>query len=298
MTITFNKIHRLKRQPGWTWAHFLSELDKHTQTQVDEKTLYSLYRLPHRKPSSHISKAIDQLHSHHFPNPFPEEINRLMRLYNHLYQCKQHLQQDKDIEDLEFFLATQLPHETQPLRIARIHWLLGHIQFDRIPEHRDNARRSALQHCKQQAIHHYQQSVSSIEQYNQHPPADPVGPQHVYRARHNILACYLNAVNSQQRHQDRELLNYLSQSNYIANSKLTLSAEPFQWQIARNGLRFSSLIHHADDVAYFFRRLVGISKSFLDLHYRPLNTAPIAEGDDFAWARQQVLTDNFLTQII
>lgn len=291
MTTVFNKIHRLKQQPGWTWDHFLTEIQLRFSTGLDEKTLYSHYRQPHKKPATRTIKIINQLHEQYFPDPFPEDINRLMRLYNNLVKCKKHLTKDKDIEDLEYFASEQINKERNDdfLRVARLNWLLGNIYFDRIPYHRNNGQRQQLEHIKQQAIVYYQSSLNSIDQYNQENPNQRVEESHLYKARHNVLACYLNAVPKEQRSSAPDVIKYLKESNYIPNSKRTLAAEPFQWSIARNGLRFSSLVKNAEDVRCFFNALVAVSDRFLDLSYEPLNYSSISDGADFQWAINKVL---------
>lgn len=299
MTTLFNKIHRLKGQPGWTWDHFLGEIEQRFPGGMDEKTLYSHYRLPHKRATTHVSQIIDQLHDDYFPDPFPESINGLMRLYNNLIRCKAHKSLERDVEELERFLVELLEREpaSDLLRLARLHWLLGHIAFDRIPAHRDNSRKPQLQQEKRRAVAHYQQSVNAIERYNAQQPVQPVGESHLYKARHNILACYLNAVPQDLRHEDEEVLNYLRESSFLPASRITLGREPFQWSIARNGLRFSSLIHDREGVDFFFKAMSKVSPCFLDLNYAPLNHPPIAEGRDFAWAIEQVLTTEYLEQL-
>jgi len=299
MTTLFNKIHRLKSQPGWTWDHFLAEIDKQFPAGLDEKTLYSHYRQPHKKATTHITRMINQVHDHYFPDPFPEAINALMRLYNSLVSCKKHLTREKDITDLEYFLRDQLERENENelLRIARLNWLLGNIQFDRIPAYRDNGQPIQLEEVKQRAIRYYQNSVTAIEEYNRQQLPHSVGASHLYKARHNILACYLNAVHQEQRSQDPTILRYLRESNYIPNSKQTLEAEPFQWTIARNGIRFSSLVGNREDVKYFFNALLNVSKRFFDLDYTPLNYGPISSGADFQWAIENVLTSDYLSSL-
>ncbi|MCF6323164.1 MAG: hypothetical protein L3J89_02380 [Gammaproteobacteria bacterium] len=297
MTTVFNKIHRLKQRPGWTWGHFLTEIDKCSSMGVDEKTLYSHFREPHKKPNSQLEKLINQLHDGYFPDPFPEALNRLMRLYNHLFNCKKHIAKEKDIQDLEFFLQQQCEREVEWLRISRLNWLLGNIAFDRIPLYRDNGMREQLESCKQSAISHYQKSVSAIEFHNEKYPQAMVGTSHLYKARHNILACYLNAVPQAKRGKDENIIRYLKASSYIANSKRALEAEPFQWTIARNGLRFSSLLENDADVIYFITALANISRRFLNLDYEPLNHGAINEGEDFHWAIENVLTSDYLASI-
>lgn len=167
--------------------------------------------------------------------------------------------------------------------------MLGNIYFDRIPSHRDNGQRRQLEHVKQTAIVYYQSSLDSIERYNQANPNQRVEEIHLYKARHNVLACYLNAVPKEQRSSDPDIIKYLRESNYIPNSKNTLAAEPFQWSIARNGLRFSSLVKNAEDVKYFFNALVAVSDRFMDLSYEPINYGSISDGADFQWAINKIL---------
>lgn len=233
MTTVFNKIHRLKSQPGWTWDHFLEEIDKQFPAGLDEKTLYSHYRQPHKKATTHIARIIDQVHDHYFPDPFPEPINGLVRLYNNLITCKKHLTLNKDITDLEHYLSDQLERENGNglLRLARLNWLLGNIQFDRIPAYRDNGQQAQLAEVKQLAIRYYQNSVTAIEEYNRQHHQQPVGPSYLYKARHNILACHLNAVHQEQRSKDPTILHYLRESNYIPNSKQTLEADRFSGRL-------------------------------------------------------------------
>ncbi|MCP4232378.1 MAG: hypothetical protein GY770_02160 [Aestuariibacter sp.] len=299
MTTVFNKIHRLKQQPGWTWDYFLSEIDKISASGLNEKTLYAHYRHPHKKANSQVTSIIVNLHDKHFADPFPEEINRLISIYNNLLRCKSHPCKMQDIEDFEYFLSTQLIREDKSdlLRLSRLNWLLGNIHFDRLPAYRDNGHTIQLQASKQMAIEHYQNSVEYIEQHNQKCPSAVVGVSHLFKARHNILACYLNAVPQQKRGQDNAILAYLKKSDYIANSKATLEVEPFQWGIARNGLRFSSMLKNASDAEYFFEKMVMLSSEFLDLNYKPLNQVAIAGGADFAWAIQHVLDSEYLNSL-
>lgn len=299
MTTVFNKIHRLKRLPDWTWDHFLFEIDKISSIGLDEKTLYKHYREPHGKPGSHVTKIINQLHDHYFANPFPEDLNRLMRLYNNLAKSKSSLSRDKDIQDLEFFIDKQISRENTKdnLRISRLNWLLGNIHFDRIPMYRDNGKRLELKDSQNLAVQHYQASVEAIERHNQSELQNKIGANHLYKARHNILACYLNSIPSAQRSEDSAVLQYLRESDYIDKSKQTLVEEPFQWSIARNGLRFSSLIKNAANVTYFFNALLKINPQFLDLNYKPFNVGAISSGVDFEWAIKQVLTPEYLSTL-
>lgn len=296
MTTTYNKIHRIK-QLGWSWEKVHSQIQAVYPAGLDEKTVYALYRHPHRKPTAHVAGVIDRLHEQLFPDPFPEDINGLMRLYNHLQACRKHPSREQDARDLERFVEGQYQRESELLRRARLVWLLGNIAFDRIPGLRESSRRQQLVDTREQASGRYRQAVEHMEQYNQQHQEAPLGAIHLYKARQNILACYLNAVPQEFRYRDPDLLTYVRESDYLPNSRATLEAEPFQWSIARNSLRFCSLLQRRDEARYFFQALVTAARQFMDLDYRPLNTMAISASPDFAWALEQALTTDFMDQL-
>lgn len=299
MTSTYNKIHRIK-QLGWSWERILGHIQDITPAGLDEKTVYALYRHPHRKPTQHVAGVIDRLHEQLFPDPFPEDINGLMRVYNHLQACRKHPDPEQDAADLERYVEGQYRRklDDQPLRRARLAWLLGNIAFDRIPALRDTVRRDALLATRQAATDWYQRAIDHMTEHNRDHPGHTLGAVHLYKARQNILACYLNSVRQENRYQDRDLLDYVAGSDYLQNSRDTLIAEPFQWVVARNALRFASLLQRAEDVRFFFTALVRAARQFSDLAYEPLNTAAIAGSSDFAWAVENVLTPAYRQTVV
>ena len=103
----FSKIHRLKNQ-GWTWDKFLSELDLIYPGGMDEKTLKSHYRQPHKGSTSHTQELIETLHKRDFPSPFPADIDALMRVYNNILACAKHSTMERDVVDLQVFLIPSL----------------------------------------------------------------------------------------------------------------------------------------------------------------------------------------------
>ena len=107
--------------------------------------------------------------------------------------------------------------------------------------------------------------------------------------RQNILACYLNAVHENKRDSDPEIRKYLVASDYLAQSRRMLEHEPFQWVIARNGLRFCSLLQDSEGVKDFFERLVVAYKGFDDLAYSPLSQPSLRDSESFQWAIVNVL---------
>ncbi|UZE96385.1 hypothetical protein [Alkalimarinus alittae] len=280
----FCKIHRLKAQ-GWTWDRFLLELEQVYAGGVDEKTLKSHYRQPHKRSASHTQQLIETLHKQCFPSPFPADAEALMRIYNNLIGCQKHVTKASDIADLRVFLSTEVEREHKPLlRSSRLCWLLANTYFDCVGEYRQVGKKAALLACQQQAIHYYQQAIALIEQHNQQDSGDKVSEFILYKVRQNILACYLNAIDPEQRESDLKVLNYLAHSDYLTQSERVLVQEPYLWVVARNGLRFGSLLKSREQCERFFGLLVTSSAYFEDLGYSPLGYPAISESKEFEWA--------------
>ncbi len=277
MPTTFNKIHRLKQL--WTWEAFVEQYD----VGPDIKTLKSTYRYPHHKPSRHTVALIDKLHEAEFPSPFPTEIDGLMDVYESFIRSDKKEDFGKEIQKLEAYVKFEIDRGRSelPLRDARLNWLLGDIYFDRIPAFRTVAE---LDHLKLQAIRYYQQALGIIEAETE------LSELVKYKVRQNILACYLNAAKRKGSWvEDEDTLNYFENSNFLGKTKEVLLLEPFNWNIARNGLRFASMLHDRDNVQYFFNQLLDVSKLFKDLNYEPFETSALNRSGDFQWAIENVL---------
>ncbi len=297
MPSTHNKIHRLKSQ-GWTWPEFLAEIEHISVHSIDEKTLYSNFRLPHRKPNQLLEEIINQLHEKYFPSPFPKEVEGLITLYNHLVSAKNYRTQEDDIELLNRFVLAELQQDNPlyDLRYARLAWLAANIAFDRISYSRENALLEKLAQNQKSALTWFHQSKQAIIHCKQSLNFN-IEPFVIYKLTQNMLACHLNALPSSNRLDNRDLISFIDSSDYISDTKHMLEREPFQWGIARNGLRFSSLLKNTDDCEYFYRALVIANKHFLDLDYQLPEALSIRESDDFQWALS-IIEDKNLTTIL
>jgi len=299
----FTQIHRLKCQPGWTWDHFLTEIDRLFPAGLDEKTLYAHYRQPHRKAKQHVARVINQLHERCFPNPFPQEVEQLIQLYNHLYQHREEAAQDQAIDNLAAFVAAQLqqPGETDALRRARLWWLLGNVHFDRIALFRKYRGLGNVLTQRDEAIEDYLQAMFEINRHNEllqkEGGGNPLSEFTLYKVHQNILACYLNAVEPEKRYTDRALLTYLTESDFFVRSHNVLDEEPYQWVVARNGLRFSSLTQDDTMAQQFFRRLAIASPYFLALDYEPLGYPAIVNSPEFEWVVENLLTEHYIATV-
>ena len=314
MSNLYSKIHRLKAQ-GWTWDYFLQQIDLIYPAGIDQKTLYALYRQPHRKANSHISKTILTLHEQCFPSPFPADTQALLAIYNRLIACKQHLGVRQDIDDFLLFLTHDL-HFGSPLRRARLNWLKADIHLDQLPLHRNNGQSAELENQQQLALHHYQNCYRLLIEQQSLEPSAQLSPQvsrqvsrqvsqqvlqqvlqqqpclidqfTLYKVQQNMLACHLNGLHANHRYQHPKLLDYLKNSDFINASKRVLRTEPYQWIIARNGLRFSSIMKNSADCTVFFQALVTANKAFSDLDYAPLGAPAISKSTEFFWAILQL----------
>jgi len=271
----------------------LAQIEQVSVHSIDEKTLYSNFRLPHRKPNKLLEETISLLHETFFPSPFPKEVEGLITLYNHLNSAKNLRTQEEDIELLECFVLAEIqqpesttepePKNEHSLRYARLCWLAANMAFDRIAYCRDNGLTTKLAENQQSALKWFQQAKLAIEQCKQSMGIN-VEPFVIYKLTQNKLACYLNGLPSANRLDNHVLKGYIEDSGYIAETKTMLELEPFQWGIARNGLRFSSLLNNAQDCEYFFRALVTANKHFLDCDYQLPGGLSLNQSDDFQWA--------------
>ncbi|MEH6443339.1 MAG: hypothetical protein V7784_05545 [Oceanospirillaceae bacterium] len=287
MSNLYSKVHRLKSQ-GWTWNHFLQQIDLIYAGGIDEKTLLALYRQPHRKASAHVNKVITTLHDNVFASPFPEDTQALLAIYNRLIHSKNNANVADDISDFIIFLNGDLQHGST-LRQARLHWIKADIHLDQLSNLRINGKKLALLSQQKLALYHYQQSYELLQELNSDQQNDRyIDDFTLYKVQQNMLACYLNSSHPQQRYQDNALHNYLLHSNYIKDSKRALHSEPYQWIIARNGLRFSSIQKNADNCDYFYRALISANSAFTDYNYAPLGAPAIINSEDFKWAIQQL----------
>ncbi len=284
----FSKIHRLKSQ-GWTWDKFLYELDLVYPGGMDEKTLKSHYRQPHKGSTSHTQQLIETLHKQYFPSPFPADIDALMRVYNNLLACPKHSTTEHDIVDLQMFLNAQLVEPCRSvLRTARLHWLTANTYFDSLPELRSMGKTDRMLASQQQAVQHYQQAVNLLEAYNNGAGDHAISEFILYKLRQNILACYLNVVAPEQRESDEQVLHYLSHSDFLAQTERVLKQEPYLWVVARNGLRFASLLKSKVYCDRFFSLLVASSAYFEDLAYTPQGYPAISKSKEFCWACENI----------
>jgi len=299
MTSIYNKIHRLKQQPGWSWGHFQEEINSVDPDGIPFKLLQNYYRSPHKKPTPHVAQIIEFLHSECFPSPFPDQFDRLMHVYSELKLSRRHLTKAKDMRDLELHIEQQLSAITADdyLGKACLQWILGNIEFDHIASYIESGEHPKAEEAKQRAIGHYQTVISTIEEHNKQHPENIVGIHHLYRVHYNMLACYLNAITEQHTSHDTATLQYIRDSGYLKRCKEAIADEPFQWSIARNGLRFSSLLEDEKEVKHFFNLLIAIYPRFVDLSYEPYNQLSISVMEDYKWAIKNILTPDYLAQL-
>lgn len=289
MTSTYNKINRLKAQ-GWTWEEFLRQLDEVSPAQIDLKTLKANAKDPHREPNGQLISSINLLHDNIFPSPYPKESEAFMSLYNHLHSSQA---ANSAVYSFAEILRVRISSIQDPLSIlkARLIWLEGNIQYDRISSLRDQAKGQEVEQSREQAIRYYYQACEILNHNREELPY-PYGLTEEYKLLNNIIGCNLNAIPPLQRSKDKQLHKLISDSNILLLSQELLDKEPFQWQVARNALRFSSLQQNKEAVIMFYERLAKSSKRFDNIHYEPAGYPSIAESQDFTFARQ-VIKDTF-----
>jgi len=300
MASIYNKIHRLKQQPGWNWQRFQDEIDSVDPDGISLKLLQNYFRSPHKKPTLHVMQIIEFLHAECFPSPFPEEFDRLMHVYRELKMSRRFFTKEKDALDLQRHVEQLLLtlKEENYLGKACLNWLLGNIEFDRIAAHAERHEQDKVAISRQVALLHYQKALDSLAQHNRNHLESAISEHHIYRVHYNMVACYLNAIPDDAHvSHDAATLQYVRDSGYLARCEEAIADEPFQWSIARIGLRFSSLLEDEEAVKHFFDLLIAIYPKFVDLSYEPYNQLSISVMEDYSWAIKNVLTPDYLTQL-
>ncbi|WP_315981176.1 hypothetical protein [Aliamphritea spongicola] len=287
MANLYSKIHRLKAQ-GWTWDEFLHQISLIYPPGIDEKPSTG-FTVSHTAKPPDISARFWSSFMTSVSLPFPASAEALIGLYNRQFNNPRHPDLAAEQQALSIYL-----HEARQygplLYRARLYWLSGNIQLDQLGVFRKNGKLRQLKTAQQQGIEFYQQSLSLLEeaQQNTEIQAD-IDAFTFYKLRQNMLACYLNALTPETRSESSKLLEYLEACDFICSTKQVLAAEPFQWLPARNGLRFSSLTHNAEDCRWFYEAMCIANKAFTDLHYSPENTPSVASSIEFRWAIENVL---------
>ncbi len=281
MTSTYNKLNRLKAQDR-TWDALLTDIDDVSQQQFDIKTVKANATEPHREPNKHLKESVNRLHDIHFPNPYPKESEALLTLYNDTV-ISQSI--DHDIDSLTVVIDSLLHRlgADETLLEARLLWLKGSMYFDKIGLLRDSNQPKRLEAFRSDAIRYYSESFEILRHAINEMPF-PFNLNEPYKLQVNIIACHVNAIASSDRGSSEELRSAIEKSDIAELSKNILESEPFQWKVARNALRFSSLIKNDGDVDFFYQKLITANRRFSDLHYEPEGCPSIADSLDFSYA--------------
>ena len=281
MTSTYNKLNRLKAQ-GRTWDALLTDIDNVSQQQFDIKTIKANATEPHREPNSHLKECVNRLHDIHFPNPYPKEGEALLALYNNTL-IGQRI--DHDVDSLRVVIDSLLHrlNADETLLKARLLWLKGSMCFDKIGLLRDSNQPKRLEAFRSDAIRYYSESFEILKHSISDMPF-PFNINEPYKLQVNIIACHVNAVASNDRGSSEKLKSAIEKSDIVELSKNILESEPFQWKVARNALRFSSLIKHVDNIDFFYQKLAAANRRFSNVKYEPESCPSIADSADFSYA--------------
>jgi len=295
MTSPYNRINRLRRQ-GLTWdalGRALAAALPSKKSVIARNTLRSVHNVPHYKPGKELVVAINKVHDHYNPSCFSPGVNALMNVCRELMRkYRQEPLAREHLESLALHIEEQLDQWQLPKLIAcRLYWILGNINQFNMRQARIKQAPLASIHAQQAcAVHCYQSAISALD------PA--TYPMEHYKLQHNIVVCYINAVEEKQRNSNRSLATQLASIAYIEATEQVLKTEPFQWEAARNGLLYANIIEDRRAIAYFFEALIMANQHFIDLDYKPLGSDSLLDDPSLTWAVQQVLTPTLVQTII
>lgn len=294
MTTPFNQINRL-RLHGLTWEKLGREIAASmpgNKLSIARNTLRSLQNNPSYKPGQELAKAINTLHSHYFPSPFPEGVNALLNTCRLLMNDQSRNDENLfHLENIERHVVEQLQSPIpSELLACRLHWIAGNInQFQMRRARIVSPQESAIEDFQTRAIFHYRAAARLIDAKDL--------SQEKFKVLHNIFVCYVNAVPEIKRNNNNQLIEQLSEIPYLEVAESIIQDEPFQWQTARNGMLFSSITKNRQGVTLFYEGMVKANSNFSDLSYSPKHLDPIANDKSLRWALENVLTLNFIQSI-
>lgn len=266
-------------------------LDAVSTHQIDLKTIKANAKQPHRKPTQHIVDAVDKLYETYFPSIYPEPLESLLKLSNSVSKAAIESGEKEPSKELETFISWMLTEKSQvvsSIEQARLWWVLGNIAFDRIAYYRTYSSFGDSATEQEKAILRFKNALQLLETIHINEENLPTSQETLelerYKIQQNILGCYFNADHEKDRENQEEWKHFFHQSDYFIGSDSLITKFPFHWLVARNALRFASLLKNRELVFKYFSNLCDACSLFNNLDYEPYSYPSIAASSQFSFA--------------
>lgn len=272
--MVYEYVHEIQKATGWSQQRIGAE------TGLGLSTISRIFRVPNYAGNEISKTLITRLYREIVASPFPAYLENLFLCYDEWREKFSKKEFSDHLAALEALLLHHKEIDGQSLGACRLHWLLGHISFDRAFYLKYDPVRSAAQALKQ-----YQQALDILGHYT-----DSHLRMQRYKLQQCIVSTNFNSCEPGRRAKNPEIRRWLESMNYLQLVEQVIAEDPWNWMAARNGLVAASILQNRDKSLLFWNALHAVHKHFQDPDYTPTNDMPaVADDPDIEWFTQNVL---------
>jgi transcriptional regulator with XRE-family HTH domain len=269
----YERIQEIKQATGWSQERIS------TEAGLALSTISRILRVPGYEPNETSRGLICQLHQELVKQPFPADLEHLFLLYD---RWKEHYSQaefSEHLNSIEWLLCHHTLRDTKELASCRLHWLLGHIYYDRAFYLRHNVHENAAK-----AINYYESALNILDAYH-----DKELLLYQYKLRQCIVSIKFNLLPSNKRCHNLEICAWLRRMEYLDLVAQVTENNPWNWMAIRNGLVAAAILEDWERALFFWNALKNANKRFEDLYFSPSKDMPAIGNDaDLSWFVKQL----------
>lgn len=269
------KLSEIKKSGAFSIASLSKE------TGLSTSTIKRILKYPTYQGSSYAKKLVNQLYKEIVVSPFPEDIDNVHSIMESTLKKLDKSEYLLLLDFLDDSLCRHEEYQQRSLGDSRIRWLLGHIAFDRA-----NYLRLRKADNNQIAASYYQDAYKILEEHD-----FILKNQYLCKIKWNMIAVRFNNLSTLERYSEKTI-KWLEDTKLIDNAEHLLTAEPWQYEIARNALVVCSLTKNRDKAHFFATKLQATFPDFFQPDFKPLpNFIPAHDDQDLTWFIEFVLPE-------
>jgi transcriptional regulator with XRE-family HTH domain len=274
MVSLYERTCEIKQATGWSQERIGAE------TGLGLSTISRILRIPGYGGNATSKALLVNLHEEVVNSPFPIYLEKLFNRYDLWRENKTKKEFSDLLETLQGLVSNHQALETDSLEACRLHWLLGHLSFDRAFYLKFDAVRAAAK-----AIDAYQAALDILSRQK----SKNVLVQQ-YKLQQCIVSTQFNSCQSGQRHENDNVRQWLTDMDYLDSVKQVIKQDTWNWIAARNGLVAASILQNEHYALYFWEKMQNMNSYFIDPDFAPSNDLPsISQDPDLTWFMDNVL---------
>jgi len=248
MSELYLKASEIRQQAKFTVSRF------HLETGLSESTIKRILRDPFYKSNDSAIKLVDELYKAYIKNPFPKRLEAIDIMQKIMIKRLPPLEY-KEYGDpiLQQRLELDLEYGARNLADARIHWLLGHLCFER---------------AKYLSLRMHDNYLSAVTYYRR--AYEILSAQknlnlgkYLCQIKMTSIAASFNILKHEERH-SAKTRKMLDEIGFINDAENLLIQQPWQYTVARNALVVSSLLHDFNKANMFADHLIKLVPKFFE----------------------------------